>query len=284
MSIPKILVIPGVGDFYWVATKMEGFLKKIGTKKAHFVIWNINDARSQEYIAMHTFCESVEIIDHPEDKIFSQSYFHSGNDVVENVLGCDYFICPNGSLRNGVPMDEIMPDCATNWRPYLNLFEPDKLTFAEKYGAYIVARFSDVGMWAKWVPHFGPDKIVQLLYEVYDRTGMNIVLPGYRGIELHNQIKAADTRNLINFVGRQPFPEHLALILQSRGTVGYCSGNLILAVGYGIPTIMMWHTYFKNPALFKNCNDLKSLENWYFPRMVENFNISEAMQIIEGWL
>ncbi len=284
MKSPSILIVPGVGDAYWALTKIESFIHKNGFLKPHIKIWNLSVPRSKEYIQMHDFIATAEYVDISKDDIFHRSYMTPGYDLVENVHGYDFFICPNGSLRHGYSLQQILPDLDTNWYPSLRMSSnTDDLedSFRERHGDYIVARFSNIGMWREWEKHLPGSEICDLLLSLQEEIGYKILLAGFQPGSLADEIVKRDGEGRItNMTEKVPFREHLALIKAAKGLIGYASGNLILSVSFHKPTLLFWSDYFhKNFA--ENCVPPESVADWYFPLRVEEYNQEDSVATLK---
>ncbi len=287
MKQPSILVVPGVGDAYWVMVKLESFLIKNGFEKPHIKIWNLSVPRSKEYIEMYDFIGTVEYVDIPKDEIFHRSYMTPGYDLVKDVHGYDFFICPNGSLRHGYSMEQILPDLNTNWFPPMRMSSVlDDLedSFREIYGDYIVARFSNIGMWKRWEEHLPADKICNLLLSIQEETEFKILLAGFQPGSIADKIMKRDGKDRIkNITEKVPFLEHLALLKAAKGLIGYASGNLILGVSFFRPTLLFWSDYFSRNFAF-NCVPSESFNDWYCPKWVEEYNKEKSISVFTSLL
>lgn len=288
-SETKILVLPGMGDIYWVLVKLEAFLehKKIEMPKVY--VWNLDQRpRSKEFLDRFPFLKSAGYWDHTptnkEHKVLFNTYNTFGEWLVPDFGGFDYYISMNGMLTDGKSMDKELNQYESNWYP--KMFESIKeinfgKAFKKKHGDYIVAFFSGLGMFEHWVNSMPIHTIYSMLKEIYLKTGTKLVLTGcYWDLDFSEQLIKMDEHNIfINMVDKTGINELYGIMKNSKGMIGWCGGNSIMSTVFKKPTIMFW-CKAQFPKDFKLvCCPPESLNKWYHPFDVEDLDIEEVVEL-----
>ena len=276
----KILVLPGMGDIYWVMTKMQSFIEKEGIDIPEIWIWNFdNRPRSEDYVRRIPFVEFGGYWDHPVvEPEFSDSY-HYNTWLVENFEGFDYYISMNGVLVMGDKISNSygLDKYETDW--YFPFFTPKSeeaagRKFKEKYDRYIVAYFSELGMFGAWVKHFKPVRCWAMLKKIAEQLDAKVILTGCEWDRPFNdEIKAFDKDDrFIDMIGETSIDEFYGLIKNSLGVIGWCGGNTIKTTSFHVPTVMFWSKLrFPEQKFYTNCVPPNCVNKWYIPLTVEDF-------------
>lgn len=276
----KILLLPGMGDIYWVATKLRSFCENRGIVLPDVYIWDFdNRPRSREFVERIPFVRFGGYYKAPvDDSVIRDSYLrHCKKGIVEGYKQFDYYISANGLLRDGFSMDddEFSP-YETDW--YYPMFEPlEERLYAEKFkarhGRYVLCYFSDMGMFKSWVNDANQKIIHGALSSIASSLEAKIVLTGCKWDDKFNKsITQFDTsRSFINLSGKTNIDELFGLMKNAEAVVGWCGGNTILSTRFKVPTVMFWNKYFRNKKFWNFACPPDSLGNWYFPKSTEEF-------------
>lgn len=260
----RILLLPGIGDVYWFAVGAEAFQQRHGLDRLEVSIWNFDGRkRTQEYVQRIPFLvDGGYFTRHgwpgklPE---FREAYFTGERSVFPGFLGFDYFVAPNGALVTGRTI---------NWALGL---EPGELrwtfplrslgrevtfehNYQRKYGRYILAHFSDFGMFPKWTKAWDARRCAEYCRLIHQATGWPVLLSGLAFDRPFSQKVAQFAGRGIECIAAQTPPDaFFALLNQASGCVGWCGGNTILAASRGLPSHLGWsETHFPDPAFYRN--------------------------------
>lgn len=250
----RILVIPGIGDIHWVALKLRSFCQVYGITDPEVWVWNFDGRpRSLDYVRRLPFVSTGEYWNQgfTEDlrRQFTDCYMTGTADVVRGFSGFDFFICPNGSLRQGKQLaTEILPECTTEWDYPLEATDGE-LAYGDAQlarGKYVLLYFSDQGMFRTWLQAWPVARVAQFIDHVHR------LLPSYRLLLTGSSWDAMFARNLLplvsapiaNLVGMTTLEQLLGLIRYASAFAGWCGGNTIIATHLKTPTYMLWSDYF----------------------------------------
>jgi len=282
----RIVVPSGVGDAYWCFTKMESMIEK-GKISTPVVIYpwrpvfnNYDNHRGKEMVESIPWMEFGDYI--IDNTILP--HFRTGNPITPNITSVsqsniseyDYFMHFNPLLERGTNMDDILPEYKTNWYIDMEYEKEDLLDPNEKY---IVAFFTDYGMFKEWDRKFDKMEVGRLLYQIHKQTGYKIVLMGQspQHDNYYTRLLGAMGGSLgsftINMTGKTDFIGVLNLIRNAKLVIGHCAGgSTIFSTILKKPTIMYWdRDTFHNKGFWVNTCPPDSLNNWYFP-----FDIADA--------
>lgn len=271
----KILLIPGLGDIHWVMLKMESFIANhCNGQTPEIWIWNFdNRPRSHDFIARIPFVKFGGYWDRGIDvapKIFKQAYKTGEMTILREFHGFDFFICFNGRISMGVDHNKIEPSLETNWNYPIDLSGLDRPR-AEKY---VLAFFSDFGMFKNWINIVGAENIKLLLQKI----PYKIILTGSSWDEKLNN----DLGGFENLCGKTSFNQFFSLMLHSEGMIGWCGGNTMLASHLGIPTVMGWcRSYFPHQGFRTNWANPVTIGTTYHPFEVEDWNRTTLVNLLE---
>lgn len=269
----RILVLPGIGDIYWTMVALPALLERWGeTEPPEVWVWDFDGRRrSLEYVERVPFVRAGGYWRHDNKPLeFRRSYMEDGESVFPDFRGFDVYLAANGALRWGRTVEEAF-DVPCDWRFPLRTTEAEAKwadTYRQTYGRYVVAHFSDFGMFGKWVRAWGVHGCVQLVREVQDRTGLPVLLTGSHW-DTALSAKVAEHTGAVDLSGKTDADQFYALFRNAAGCIGWCGGNTILATAFGVPTVMGWSKYFPDARFFTNACPPESLGNWYLPFTVE---------------
>lgn len=282
----NILVLPGMGDIYWVFVKLQSFLKKHNIT-AEIYTWEIQPHkldRSKPYIERVPFVTYGGSVNIPtqNNQCFNDIYFGT-TWKRENFREFDYVLSMNGILRNGYDLNSFgLDEYESDWYfPLTSSTDEIKMRESVKsYGDYIVAYFADDGMYGStWLKYLPIQKIQYILDTLNERTGCKIVLSG--GVwdtEFSNNFVGD---YIINLTGTTNMDQLFGLIQESKGMIGWAGGNTIKSVYFKKPTVIIWSEYFKNHGFYSNSVPPDSINNWHEIMVVEN---NTAKEIVDSMI
>jgi len=286
----KILLLPGMGDIYWVGTKLQSFCEKKNITLPSLYVWNFdNRPRSEDYVRRIPFVKFGGYHNKPvDDSVIRDSYLrHCKKGIIADYKEFDYYISANGLLRDGFSMDDDeFSEFKTDW--YFPLFEPleEKLAkqeYKEKYGKYIMCYFSDLGMFKAWTKDANQKMIYNTLKSLINSLDVRIVLTGCEWDTRFNKaIRFFDkekNKNIIDMVGKTDIDHLFGLMKGAEMVIGWCGGNTIMSTRFRVPTLMFWNRYFNNKKFWNYACPPDSLGNWYFPNGTENYEMREIVTL-----
>lgn len=253
----QILVPAGIGDAYWVLTKLPGFLRDQclagipdvwvqdsgGPKRTQPFLRTIPTIHAAGYRPLAS-----------NSKLFHEAYEMDARTVFPDVLGVDYFMAYNGVLRAGRSLEEVDPEYGCQWeipRMFISKAAMEYRDRLRAQGPYILTYYAEAGMYRKWLREFPAPQIADMLRYLAKDTGASIVFMGAawdRG-QVGREIAEMDSA-FVDLIGCTSYDQMLGAILGATAVVGFPAGNTILAAVLGIPTILFWNQYF-NPKFWK---------------------------------
>lgn len=251
-SSVRILVPPGIGDGFWVMTKLRAFLEERRLYLPEVWIHDAGPRRSDEFWRRVPFIRFGGYAPLNDSKASWHAY-HPPGIAVQRTPGFDYFLSVNGTLEAGRSLDESLPG-AIDW--YAPIFRPKeeeayRRQFRATYGSYVVAAFWEQRMYQKWLAEFTEDDISATL-GLFGDAGYRIVLMGAewdRG-RICTRLAGRDSR-IVDLVGQTDFTALTGLLSGARGVVGFPAGSTLLAPYFRVPTVLLWNRYF-NQAFWRN--------------------------------
>jgi SAM-dependent methyltransferase len=298
---PKILVPPGIGDSYWVLTKLQSFIKReyLGIPDIH--IASPRDKkyeghkRSFPFLEMFPFLNSSGKIfsckkDPEIKKIWKEAYTREGRTIFTHIPGYDYFISYNGHLGVGKQMENIDPDLETNWYPPMFVsLEQEKFRkeCENKYGKYIVFYFPFYGTYQFWTEEFPAECVAEFIRLVKRETGYTAIFVGAKwdadDETFKNVIK--DIPGCINLAGKTTVEQLFGLINGSQMVVGYPSGLTIMSAVLKKKTLMIWNEYYDNDYAWHSCPpDIKNKTYFieFTKGLLPHYLASRVIKIMTG--
>ena len=246
----RILVPPGIGDGYWVLSKLRAFLDARGLYLPEVFVHDSGPRRSAglwERVPFVRFGGYAKINAGQE---WNNAYHGCEHPVQENVQGFDYFLSFNGTMDHGLSLDEAMPG-PTNWfEPLFRPLDHAQMVseYQEKFGEYVVVSFYDKGFYSKWLRDFPPDAIISALRRIADERTVIVTGAEWDRGGLSDALLAADGR-FAGLVGRTSFTQLFALLDGASAIFGHPAGNTMLGPYLGTPTVMIWGNTF--PEAFR---------------------------------
>jgi SAM-dependent methyltransferase len=284
----RFLMLPGMGDIYWVMIKMQDFMKQHRIQKATVDIWDFDDRpRSIEYVERIPFVTQGDYFKNKDyrDDVFRESYHDGPRSIFPGYKGYDYYFAVNGVLRVGHALDDASLDIGryqSDWYfPYFMSVQETAMgqEFRRQHGPFIMTHFSSLGMFRHWQKCLTPDQAFMILREINMRCGKKIVLTGkYWDSEYNQALKSLDNKGiLIDLVDQTPMPMFLSMMAASDGMFGWCGGNTVKSTYFRRPTVMLWHNYFPDERFFVNSCPPDSLGNWYWPLNISRCTTTDIL-------
>jgi SAM-dependent methyltransferase len=249
---PQILVPSGIGDAYWVLTKLPGFLRANNLGMPD--VW-VQDAakgvkRAEPFLQTIPFVHAAGYkLSSPREPIFHEAYFQNQRTVFPGALEVDYFIAYNGVMRWGASLEQVDPQFGCDWFPKMH-FSKEARGFEGKMqlqtdGDYAVAYFVQAGMYGRWLAEFTFEQIQDALRAISAQLGLKIVVigAGWDKGSLGERL-ALNNPDFINLVGQTTYDQLLGTLRGSRLVIGYPSGASILGPVLRKPTVLFWNRYF----------------------------------------
>jgi SAM-dependent methyltransferase len=251
----RIMVPSGIGDAYWVMVKLPGFLHEHGivTEPTIVVQDSGGPKRTQPYIRNLPMVHDGGYKWMPTGtSIFHEAYMQNRRTVFPQPFAdVDWFIAYNGVMRAGRSLDEVDPQYVPRWRPRLHVSKEARAFREElaKDGPYCLVYFAEAGMYKRWLNEFRPQTIVETLTLIQRTFGVRIVFLGAawdRGLVGQDIARAnAGDPEWVDLIGQTTFDQMLGAIDGAWGVFGFPAGNTILAAVRNVPTVLVWHNYFR---------------------------------------
>lgn len=267
---PLILVPPGIGDIYWVFTKIEQFLDKnkinkpvdIGVFSTRSKNMDLN-SRSFDFIKMFPFANlSGTIAPRNANKtkeIWHEAYSEIGRTVFKNVEGADYFLSYNGNISNGVSLEKVDPEYEPDWfleNRFISLEEDrSKKKCLDEYGKYIVFYFISHNTYRHWFAEFPEEMVIRYIKSLLSN------LPGYKGILCGANWDKSDkivdriisNTGIVDLRGKTSVEQLFGVLRGAELTVGFPSGLTIMSTVLKTKTLIIWNKYYKKSFWIPCC-------------------------------
>lgn len=279
----RILVPPGIGDGYWVLTKLRGFCEARGIELPEVWVHDSGPRRSGDMWARVPFVRFGGYAAAPFDAVH-RAYRTPDHPVQEKVGDFDFFLSLNGSLDRGLSLDEAMPDIPSRWREPIFRSKPERAKadeYRSRFGRYIVSAFWELGFYQGFLRGFPEDWIIQTL-RIFADQGYTVVVMGadWDRNRIGSRVAAAD-RRFRDLIGETSFADLAALLEGAAGVFGFPAGNTMLGPYFGTPTALLWEHFPE--AMWTN---VVPPDAWYRALEVGRVNPDSAaaamLSLIEG--
>lgn len=257
---PKLLFPPGIGDSYWVLTKLQSFLKRENLSLPDIYIVGREDNKYHSHTRTFPFLEmfpflntSWKYIDYDKAseetaKIWIEAYEEKGRTIFPNILGSDYFFCYNGYINNGVALEEVDPDLQCNWFPdmFVSLHQKQYGVRAKiKYNKYILFSFGFRGTYTYWANEFSAKDVSNYINKVIKETNLTPILVGARWDAEDVGVRyILDNTDCIDLLGLTTVEELFGLIKNSECVVGWPSGLTMFSPVLGQKALVIWNDLY----------------------------------------
>lgn len=289
----RVLVLPGIGDIYWVAVALRALRGKLGLgdRPVSLHCWDFDGRRrGGEFIDRVPGVANggyYERGPHPHKlREFRQSYHTGERSIFPGLWGFDYYVAPNGALRHGRTVGEAfgVDDAAIDWHLALRETEAElawRAEYRRLYGGYALLHFSAFGMFAPWVKAWPAAACASFVEAVAKETGLTPLLTG-REWDAPFAEEVARASGAITITGETDPDQFFGLLGGAAACAGWCGGNTILAARK-IPTLMGWSAQaFPNRRFYETCVPPDSPA--YRPIVVEEVTWPEAVDQFLGAL
>jgi len=266
ISRVNILVPAGIGDAYWVMTKLRGFMREKGIVEPPN-IW-VQDAggpkRTEPYLRTVSFVRAAGYAAlRTRHRIWKQAYLCNGPTVYEKPFveediapWIDWFIAYNGVMRFGQSLSEVDPQWPVEWHHPMHISKEARAyqAHAMSGGPYALVYITDAGMYQKWLQAFTPLQIQEALQIIEKQYGLRIMFMGAEwDRDMTGETLAQRTDGWIDLVGTTTYDQMIGAILGASVVIGYPAGNTIMATALKVPTVLLWHGYFDKRFWTNSC-------------------------------
>lgn len=284
----RILVLPGIGDIYWVAIALQDLARQHGLTDMELWIWDFDGRRrSLEFVERIPFVKVGGYFTHPphphKDPVFHASYQTGTQSIFPGHLGFDFYIAPNGALRHGRTVEEAL-GAKCDWHFELRQTEGEvaaRTRFLETYGPYVLCHFSDFGMFKPWVKAWTPRACAALLTRIHRASGLTMLLTGCEwDRKFSEELAKATPAGVVSIAGETPPDEFFGMLRGATAVLGWCGGNTILATALGKPTLMGWSKVcFPDAGFYRTACPPDAFGKHYVPVVVEATRVLRAEQM-----
>lgn len=247
---PQILVPAGIGDAYWVLTKLPGFLREHGLGLPD--VW-VQDGggprRTQPFLETIPFVHAAgyKPLDfrHP---IFHEAYMQNARTVFPGFEGLDYFLAYNGVMRFSRRLEDVDPQYGCDWYPkmFVSKVAQESQAACMKNGRYIVVYLVHAGMYRRWLHDFPQPHLEETLLRLERELDARIVLVGAEwDKESLGMVLARRNPHWINLIGETTYEMLQGILRGAHLIFGYPSGATLIGPAMHVPTLLLWNDYFQ---------------------------------------
>lgn len=224
----RLGVPPGVGDTYWVITKLHDFRRKNLIKHVTLCVQQNTMVRALDWSKMTDLVDATEEFDFkPNREVHRHGY-------ARNYTGLDAVLWPNAVIDRGQHLGEWLP------RYELDLDFPVTVDPGDGQRHYVVYA-SSMGVNENWFPGRGPAFWNEVLLEVTKQTGQ---LPVLIGAGWDAEFAAQITAPCVNMISKTDLPQVAGIIKRARLLVGIISGMTVLGNHFRTPTVAVYPDRF----------------------------------------
>lgn len=251
---------PGLGDNYWLMTKMESFRERNAIDRLRIAVHEDPVHKyTADFLSLIPFIDEVER--RPGQFIFPFSMAGGpGTPCIKNSHGCDYIMELGSRLSEGDRLEEILPEYETNFHPRIDIPEADVAwadDFKRQVGGKLFLFFTaSVGGNRGWNKEcWKVADWIRLAELIHGATGIKPTLIGATwDMDYAEDIRRQDRQQLIRqgLVGQTSIARALALLRGADLLAGFSCGIPMVATYFGVPTILFWpirgisrHEYYK---------------------------------------
>jgi len=261
----RILVPPGIGDIYWVTTKLPALMQEWEdeTEPIIDVLFMEKDQRKRglEWLKLvpHVVAGEYVSIGDYNDPVWREGYYANARTVFNDYLDRDHFVLYNGVLRHGCSLEESHPAGLVDW--FHPLFRSREQRIAEEeyrgLGKYVIALLLDQSVHkSKWNKEFPLKNFKPVFDSVVKEYGYSVVSIGHKADPTGrvNNAGFGSNSKLIDMHGQTTVEQLMALINLSCGSIGHPSGPTIMSTRYKKPTVMVWNRHFNEKFWWNACS------------------------------
>lgn len=277
----QILVPAGIGDSWWVMTKLPGFLRTNGFGLPD--VW-VQDGggprRTQPYLRTLPFIHAAgyKPLEY-RNPLFREAYNQEGRTIFPGVLGVDYFIAYNGVMRYGRALEEVNEQFGCEWRPKMHISKQatEFGTRMKGAGDYIAVYFAEAGMYRAWLAQFSAAKIAEAVNRMAAELDCYVIIIGAswdRG-QVGGEL-AKQNPHWLNLIGSTTFDQMLGVLKNAKAVFGFPAGNTMLATYFKVPTVLLWNEYFDRRFWNNACPP----DGPYRPLDTRNLSVDTAVNAV----
>ncbi|MHA1809361.1 MAG: hypothetical protein ACTSYH_03510 [Candidatus Heimdallarchaeaceae archaeon] len=263
---PRIIVPGGIGDVYWVMTKVEALMKREGIKEKPSIlvlddgVWASGRIRSIPFLEMIPFVkvgnpQTISMFPNGRTNELTEFYSSLSSDfnpiVYPNFMGYEYLMCCNGIINSGhwIEKDD---DLECNWYFPLEISD-EQNEFREdckrKYGKYAIFYFSIVGEYlTRNMAQFHLLDVAESINRFVNKTGITPVFVGawwdlkwpVKNFTSHLALLISKVQGAVNLVGQTSLPQVFGAIRGSELVSGFHCGLTNMAIVFGKKTVLLW--------------------------------------------
>lgn len=274
----KFLLPQGVGDNFWVLSKIESVAKRHEAKSID-VLLNCGDPsqvtqiRALEFVRRFKCVTSAEMYVagngtflKPGPIADADGYFRYLDDGPTELPGVDFVMIPNGALEKGVRLENWLPEYEIDWE-----FARKQLSFTDaerKIGAAFAAepfvalhlgcKSSNTYSGHNRGPLWHPADWIELGRHLQN-LGLRLVVFGadYDRDYFNELIKPIVGDSWIDAVGRWTLMETFAVLQQAKFMISYQCGLAMVPTYLGVKTVIFWRPHGDSllPTTFVSCHE-----------------------------
>jgi hypothetical protein len=286
----KFLLPQGVGDNFWVLSKIESVAKKYGATTID-VLLNCGDpskpaqARALDFVrrfecvtnaSMHVVGDGTFL--KPGPVADERGYFRYLDDGPSSLPGVDFVMIPNGTLEKGIRLEHWLPEYEIDWDfPDKNLrfmmeewsgsaqFLADTGPFAAFYlsgkSPNTVAGHNRNSLWT-------PSAWIELGRRIA-KTGLKIVVFGADYDRDYYDELIKPHVDWVDTIGRWPLMTALAVIMRAKFMISYQCGLAMVPTYLGQKTLIFWRPHGDSllPNAYVSCHEGMSTA-WVSPKIL----------------
>gem|GEM_PF-2503241 len=240
---------PGIGDSYWVMTKMQSFKERNAID--HLTIVVHRDPihyYTADYLNLFPFIDEVKGTEKHYREFAKHWDKESPSCIKENIADVDYLIDFGGYMWiTGTPLNEIHPEYETNYKLPMNLSPASKefvSAIKEKNNNKLVLFYtSAIGNNANWnQDDWKYENWMALINLIHEHSGIRPIAIGAEwDRDYIDELKKLDKNGAIqDFVGGIDIQLTLSMIKEANLVMGFACGIPIIATYSGVPTVIFY--------------------------------------------
>lgn len=228
----RIAIPSGVGDTYWVLSKLKDWREKNGVNHLTLAVQKSSLTRALEWQKMVSFVDAIyELRFRPDYEALHTGYSFG------RIPGADYCFWPNAVVDRGRPLSEWLPNYALDLDFDVKYDEPP----SERASRSVIYASSE-GIHSAWFPQLTPAFWGELIELLGDDAALI-------GKEWDGSFRAKfSTGNALDLLGKTSLMEVTGVLKRARVVVGVISGMTILANHWMTPCVAFCPNQF--PANF----------------------------------
>jgi hypothetical protein len=294
----RILVPPGIGDLYWVLTKLPSFMRRENIINPELTVVCTPDdrwkghTRSIPYLKRFSWLQVGNPSSIPNDPdlydSYVEAYSYCGRTIWPNFQGYDYFIAYNGYLNGGSSLEAADPDLECNWYPEMTYSaEEDKyrLLCEKKYGKFVALYFPMFGTFEYHLKEFRISKLITSLRLFLEDSKLRPVFVGSKiDLEVNKWLSSTISAfpDAVNLVGELTLDQTLGCIKAADFVLGYHSGLTNLAVMFKKKTLLLWNSTLP-ASIAMNCFPPDTRGTTYKPLFCRELSVGKFFKHMLDW-